>query len=265
MTKTAGSSDLRQRTRRKSTESEKAASQRERERKKRKTEDELREKNKAKGWFSVPAPALAAASAPQNEPDVNQPEPLDMRDGSDDDDDEDDDDNLYVDIAEPGLLPSTTTSVQEYNITADLDIEEDDNFEDAEEENDASIVMGLYLLAIQKRIRKETRDNNEDKWLHKLLKDDEYLIEVKRAKSICKKLSVNFSERYYYRDVRVWFPEIEFGQHFIPSCVSCKSSREVGVHGYFEKCPARRVIGLETNYFVMSRRYICHTCQKENG
>jgi intein/homing endonuclease len=138
-----------------------------------------------------------------------------MHDGSDDDDDENAD-NLYVDVAAPGLLPSTTstTSVQDYNITADLDIEEDDNFEDAEEEIDISSVMALYLLAIQKRIRKELHDKNmssEDKWLHKFLKDDEYWIEVKRVKSICKKLSLKFSEQYYYRDVRVWFPEIEFG------------------------------------------------------
>jgi len=232
MTKTAGSSDLRQRTRRRSTESEKADSRRERERKKRKAEAELREKNKAKGWFSVPAPALAASA---------------RRNGSDGDDDEEDDDNLYVDIAEPGLLSTTTTSVQDYyNITADLDMEEDDNFEDAEEENYISSVMGLYLLAIQKRIRKEIRDKNmssEDKWLHKLLKDDEYLIEVKRAKAICKKLSLNFSERYYYRNIRVWFPEIEFGPQCVPTCVSCKRSGAVAVHGYFEKCPARRVIG----------------------
>jgi uncharacterized protein YjcR len=100
-------------------------------------------------------------------------------------------------------------------------MEEDDNFEDAEEENDISSVMGLYLLAIQKRIRIEIRDkkmSSEDKWLHKLLKDDEYLIEVKRAKSICKKLSLNFSERYYYRDIRVWFPEIKFGHTvFLPA------------------------------------------------
>ena len=145
MTKIAGSSDLRQRTRRKKTVSEKADSRREKETKKRKIEAELREKNKAKGWFSVPAPAHAPA---HDEPDSDQPEPLDMRDGSDDDDD--DDDNVYVDISEPGLLPSTTTSVEDYNIIADMDIEEDDNFEDAEEENDTSSVMGLYLLAIQK-------------------------------------------------------------------------------------------------------------------
>jgi hypothetical protein len=90
MTKTDGSSDLRQRIRRKCTESEKAASRRERERKKRKTEAEIREKNKAKGWFSVPA------SARRNEPDVDQRGPLDIRDGSDGDDDEDDDDSMLI-------------------------------------------------------------------------------------------------------------------------------------------------------------------------
>ncbi len=204
MTKTAGSSDLRPRTRRKKTEIQKVESRKEKEKRKRKLEAELREKNKAKG------PLFPAAPARRNEPDADQPEPLDMRDGSDDDDDDEVDSNLYVDIAEPGLLPSNTRSVQEYNITADLDIEGDDNFEDAEEEvneeNDINSVMGLYLLAIQKRIRKEISDKNmssQDKWLHKLLKDDEYLIEVKRAKLICKKLLLHFSERYYYSLVSV--------------------------------------------------------------
>jgi hypothetical protein len=50
--------------------------------------------------------------------------------GSDDDDSEVDG-NLHVDIAEPGFR-QTLDPVQEYNITADLDIEGDDNFEDAE-------------------------------------------------------------------------------------------------------------------------------------
>jgi hypothetical protein len=199
MTKTAGSSDLRQRTRPRNTESEKADKQREREMKKRKIEAELHEeknkaKNKANGWFPVAAP----------EPDADQPEPppLEKRDSDDDDsnddsgNDSDDNDNLHVDVAAPGLLPSTTASVQEYNITAELDVKEDDNFEDAEEEIDTSTVMGVCLLAIQKRIRKEISDKNmssKDKWLHKLLKDDECLIEVKRAKSICKKSSITFS------------------------------------------------------------------------
>jgi hypothetical protein len=95
--------------------------------------------------------------------------------------------------------------VQDHNITADLDVEEDDDFKDAEEENDTSgVMLGLCLLAIQKRIRKETSDKNmssKDKWLHKLLKDEECLIEVKRVKSICKKLSINFNERCHHRDV----------------------------------------------------------------
>jgi hypothetical protein len=76
MTKTAGSSDNRPRARRRKTESEKADTRRLKETKKRKSEAELRDKNRAKVYFSAP-------SARRNEPDADQSEPPDMRDGSD--------------------------------------------------------------------------------------------------------------------------------------------------------------------------------------
>ena len=38
---------------------------------------------------------------------------------------------------------------------------------------------------------------------------------------------------------------------------------QVGAHGWRENRFGRRVIGLDTCYFILSRRYICHTCQKQ--
>ena len=37
--------------------------------------------------------------------------------------------------------------------------------------------------------------------------------------------------------------------------------RQIGVHGLRENHFGRRVIALDTNYFILSRRYICHGCQ----
>ena len=51
----------------------------------------------------------------------------------------------------------------------------------------------------------------------------------------------------YYQDVHVWLPDEEFGMS--PPC-------------YSGKPPARCVIGLISHYFLMTRRYICHHCEK---
>ena len=64
----------------------------------------------------------------------------------------------------------------------------------------------------------------------------------------------------YYRDILVWLPDL---QHSIyPPCPSCKGNGSIGVHGYSRKTVARRVLGLKTHYFILSRRYICHHCEK---
>ncbi len=38
---------------------------------------------------------------------------------------------------------------------------------------------------------------------------------------------------------------------------------QVGSHGWRENRFGRRVIGLDTCYFILSRRYLCHACQKQ--
>ena len=64
----------------------------------------------------------------------------------------------------------------------------------------------------------------------------------------------------YYQDVRVWLPDEEFGMS--PPCPSCHSNSRIGVHSYSGKTPARRVLGVTSHYFHMTRRYICHHCEK---
>jgi hypothetical protein len=59
----------------------------------------------------------------------------------------------------------------------------------------------------------------------------------------------------------IWFPELQGGIACTPKCLSCSSNTRVSDHGYRNKTPARNVVCLTTNYFIMSRRYICHTCK----
>jgi hypothetical protein len=268
MTKTAGSSDKAQRTRRPKTDSDKDATK--------SRKDEKKERERKRNFATFSASLYHTAPAGLNEPPAmldadlaaptrqnDQPDPPAMLDG---------------DHSAPAMLEAVYTDIslpvlngviqdEEMHITADLDIEGEDTFEDAEEaaeKNEISSVMREYLLKIQKRIKTELSDKTMDKWLLVLLRNDEWWIEVKRAKQVCKKLDLNFSEPSYYRDVRVWFPEKEFGQNCMPTCVSCNSNAQVAVHGYFNKSPARRVVSLQTHYYVMSRRYICHTCKSLN-
>ena len=166
--------------------------------------------------------------------------------------------------------------VRDEEIIAELDEEgddEDDNKDDDEDadfeiekqgsDTDDKSVMKTYLSSIQDRLREEMGSktlNTNDKWLLELLRDDEW----KRSSKVCRKLGLTYGEKSYYRSVRVWFPELQYGQECMPSCVSCFSNCKVGVHAYSKKTPARRVVALTTNYFVMSRQYICHTCSKLN-
>jgi hypothetical protein len=64
------------------------------------------------------------------------------------------------------------------------------------------------------------------------------------------------------RDIFVWLPEELYG--FLPDCPHCQNSIRVGRHdlvtsgkGY----AARRVTNFGVDYFVMTARYVCHTCK----
>ena len=49
----------------------------------------------------------------------------------------------------------------------------------------------------------------------------------------------------------------------MPPCVECESAAEVGVHGFHDSHFGRRVCGLASHYFIISRRYICHCCERK--
>jgi hypothetical protein len=260
MPRKKGSTDAKQRQRRRQTKEEKDKKVRE------KQERVQRESQKAKAYFLS---ALTAPAAPL-------PDDLELEDAADD--------NLSM--ASSASDPSEEFVeeisgiewrglVDTQGIVADLDDDGDDN-EDADTEEretnniltDDDGVMPSYLSAIQQRIQKETADkglNSGQQWLLQEIQDNGYWTRKEQAKNICRKLSIQFHEPSYYRDLRFWFPEFEGGIACTPKCPSCSSNTRVSVHGHRKKTPARNVVCLDTNYYIVSRRYICHTCKASHA
>ena len=127
--------------------------------------------------------------------------------------------------------------------------------------------MGDYLQHIQTQIKEELntkKDKNDvERWLIDYLKQNEFGIRKEASSYICGRLGIPHCIQGYYRDVIVWLPDIQFNEK--PPCPCCKSSLSIGVHGYEKKTFARRIIGMNSNYFILSRRYICHDCKDTPG
>ena len=98
-----------------------------------------------------------------------------------------------------------------------------------------------------------------------MLKEEgsEWWLRAARAHSICKKLGLEYGEPAYYRDILVWLPDERWGAEAMPPSVHCDSAAQVGVHGFRDDHFGRRICGLESHYFIMSRRYICHCCENK--
>ena len=149
-------------------------------------------------------------------------------------------------------------------ITAQLDAREDaaENDQDQEDMDDGDVldysVMNIYLQAIQSRLKYEAKEvtPNEEKWLRRHLDDNNWWILLVKAQWLCSKLNVKFEEPAYYRDVYVWLPEQRWGNVAWPPCPSCLQ-QDVAAHGFQSNHYGRRIVTMTSNYFVMSRRYIC--------
>ena len=83
---------------------------------------------------------------------------------------------------------------------------------------------------------------------------------------LCKELNVAFDEPAYYRDVYVWLPEQRWGNIAWPPCPTCLQ-QDVAAHGFQTNHFGRRVVSITSNYFIMSRRYICRRrcCQEASS
>jgi hypothetical protein len=92
-----------------------------------------------------------------------------------------------------------------------------------------------------------------------MIKAGDWWLHPRMAKTICKKLGLTYDEPYYYRAIHVWLPHKRWDDAAMPPCVSCQSADNVSPHDFPHA--ARRVVGLKTNYYVMSQRYICSCCK----
>jgi hypothetical protein len=135
-------------------------------------------------------------------------------------------------------------------------------------------VMQDYIKAVHARLHSETKGDASKHaltrcWLLDYLKKNDYWIRRRDAKYICVKLketdaSFKFDDPDYYRNVRVWLPDDQYGMEAMPPCPKCKSASRVCYDSYRNNHFARRIIGLKTNYYIMSRRYKCRTCNSRH-
>jgi len=87
-----------------------------------------------------------------------------------------------------------------------------------------------------------------------------------RVRSVCAKLGLEYGEPAYYHDIFVWLPDERWGAEAMPPCIECESAQRVaahafqtGAHGHY----GRRICGLKDHNFIISRRYICHCCERK--
>jgi hypothetical protein len=169
-------------------------------------------------------------------------------------------------------IPCWTEQVDPEEITAELDydLEEEDEheYDDADADTlDApeTSVINIYRRAIQARLKFEVLEDtrNEEMWLTEILNQNDWWIRHQQAESLCKKLDILFEEIAYYRDIYVWLPEKRWGPVAWPPCPSCLQQNKIGAHGWQKNHYARRVATMNSNYWVMSRRYMCHRCNSK--
>ena len=124
--------------------------------------------------------------------------------------------------------------------------------------------MGKYLTQIQSQIRDESNTkkgkDEVDQWVMDYLRNNDFWIRREASAFVCARLGIQHDIMGYYRDVRVWLPDVQY--NLKPPCPSCKPISGVSVHGYEKKTLARQIIGLNMNYSVMSCRNICHNCKE---
>ena len=140
-------------------------------------------------------------------------------------------------------------------------------------------VQQKLLWAVQNRLRLELQPPNRtgkrsaivDKWLFRRLRKHNWWIRREHAHEISARLeSCNPGLRLgrhhdaYYRSIFVWLPDVRWGEEAMPCCPSCKCNSDVFSHGFHDSNFGRRVIGLKSNYFMVSKRYVCKSCKKKN-
>ena len=131
--------------------------------------------------------------------------------------------------------------------------------------------MQIYSKHIQIRLQSETASQGrnvlpalEKKWLIAYLQAHDWWIRRYDAKSICKQLGIDFQEGSYYRDVKIWLPDVQWGKDCTPVCPNCDTNCNVSFHAWRSNHYGRKIIGMKENYFTLSRRYKCSKCYEDH-
>jgi hypothetical protein len=203
----------------------------------------------------------------------------DREEEEDDDDDDDDDDEVHSDddqsqaSAHPyiPILPPPQPRVPPTSpvfdstpddICADYDEDEDDeNFSETSPLNGSLIQR--YLKNVLNTLKKEVVKQNTDRPLINFLEKNDWWLRLHAYKEICKIIKMELfsgEEPAYLRDVFVWIPDVRWID--MPTCPNCHTNTHVGPHAFRDSdyC-GRRVFGLHSHFFVVSRRFICHSCK----
>lgn len=91
------------------------------------------------------------------------------------------------------------------------------------------------------------------------LKENDWWLRSAHAFKVCESAGIEFKENSYYRDIKAWLPDVQWGPEATPTCPSCLSDQLVQSHGFQNNNFGRRIIGLDTHYYAISRRYICRS------
>ena len=135
----------------------------------------------------------------------------------------------------------------------------------------ARSTMQIYSKHIQIRLQSETASQGrnvlpalEKKWLIAYLQAHDWWIRRYDAKSICKQLGIDFQDGSYYRDVKIWLPDVQWGKDCTPVCPNCDTNCNVSFHAWRSNHYGRKIIGMKENYFTLSRRYKCSKCYEDH-
>jgi hypothetical protein len=174
--------------------------------------------------------------------------------------------------------PDTPSTSTRRPIIANLDLDDEDGYDsdgddsfnetwNEEDDQPTKEIQQLYLKKVHAQLKVECnaqRGKQNGDWLIEYLKHHDWWIRKENAPSIAKRLSLTVHHVSYYRDVRIWIPDMQYGSDCMPACPCCKTKKRVTVHGFNSKHYGRTIIDLTQTYFIITRRYRCNDCKEKN-
>lgn len=85
---------------------------------------------------------------------------------------------------------------------------------------------------------------NKDFSLVEYLRNHDFWIRIEAISYMCKKMNYTMDLIGYYRDIRVWLPEVQCRIH--PPCPKCERTNAIGAHSFDKDHTVRRIIGLNS-------------------